>query len=253
MKSNDNFVDATLQSEGDSSELVDIHDVSLESVQSNETLDNLPSPQNEPVADKLPSIAQMNSDLKRSEVSFALKMTAKHLLSQEALNEIFEFYELNHSKKLDLLTCQLKKNSEGIDDINKVIDTIRLADNVSGLKDELSTHHRRTNCMKVYFKFIEPLPVPIGHKGEEPSSVMYRMPVKKKLARMLDDNFLRDHIIQQPCFSNPDKRYKVFKSFEDGNLIKLMDLYGPYILIQMYLDGFGLNNAIGSITLVVVF
>ena len=70
---------------------------------------------------------------------------------------------------------------------------------------------------------------------------------------MLNDNFLRDHIIQQPCFSNPDKKYKVYKSFEDGNLIKDMDLYGPYILIQMYLDGFGLNNAIGSITSVVVY
>ena len=39
---------------------------------------------------------------------------------------------------------------------------------------------------------------------------------------------------------------KIYRSFEDGLLIKDMDLWGPYILIRVYLDGFSVNSPLGS-------
>ena len=38
----------------------------------------------------------------------------------------------------------------------------------------------------------------------------------------------------------------MYRSFSDGVLIRSMDLTGPYILLRLYLDGFGTNNPIGS-------
>ena len=42
------------------------------------------------------------------------------------------------------------------------------------------------------------------------------------------------------------KKFKVYKSFEDGNLIKELEICGSYILLRLYLDEFSVNNPIGS-------
>ena len=39
---------------------------------------------------------------------------------------------------------------------------------------------------------------------------------------------------------------KIYRSFEDGRLLKNMDINGPNIIIRTYLDAFGTNNPIGS-------
>ena len=38
----------------------------------------------------------------------------------------------------------------------------------------------------------------------------------------------------------------IYRTFSDGSLIKNMEITGPYIMIRLYLDGFGTNNPIGS-------
>ena len=43
------------------------------------------------------------------------------------------------------------------------------------------------------------------------------------------------------------KRYRVYKTFEDGSLIKDMEIYGLYMLLRVYLDGFSVNNPIGKV------
>ena len=42
------------------------------------------------------------------------------------------------------------------------------------------------------------------------------------------------------------KKFKVYKSFEDGNIIKELGICGSYILLRLYLDEFSVNNPIGS-------
>lgn len=39
---------------------------------------------------------------------------------------------------------------------------------------------------------------------------------------------------------------KVYGTFSDGEIIRSMKITGPYILLRIYLDGFGTNNPLGS-------
>ena len=44
------------------------------------------------------------------------------------------------------------------------------------------------------------------------------------------------------------KERTIHKSFEDGALLRKMDINGPYIILRVYLDAFACNNPIGSST-----
>ena len=111
-------------------------------------------------------------------------MKSKHLLSREALDDLFKFQENIHSKKMDLLIHQLKEKSKECDNLDTVIDTLRLTDKVVGLNEQLSTEYKRDNCMKTYFDFIQPERIPIEEPGKKPG-FYYKLPIKKTLGRML--------------------------------------------------------------------
>ena len=38
----------------------------------------------------------------------------------------------------------------------------------------------------------------------------------------------------------------VYKSFVDGNLLRSMNIIGPYLVLRIYLDAFATNSPIGS-------
>ena len=180
---------------------------SVDSVQIDEVVDTLPLQACEPqsTVHKM-SVADMNSDIKRSEAIFCLKMKSKHLLSREALDDLFEFQQKIHSKKVDLLIHQLKEKAEECNELDKVIDTLRLTDSVIGLQQRLSTEYRRDDCLKTFFDFITPMLHDIKEIGKQPS-FYYSLPIKKTLARLLRDNSLREFIIKEPVFSNPEVRF----------------------------------------------
>ena len=184
-----------------------LRNISVDPVQIDEVVDTLPSQACEPqsTVHKM-SVSDMNSDIKRSEAVFCLKMKSKHLLSREALDDLFEFQQKIHSKKVDLLIQQLKEKAEECNELDKVIDTLRLTDSVIGLQQRLSTEYKRDNCMKVFFDFITPKLIPIKEIGKKPG-FFYSLPIKQTLARMLKDNSLREFIIKEPVFSNPEVRF----------------------------------------------
>jgi hypothetical protein len=188
----------------------EVQNMVVDSVQIDEVADvvgTLPSEACETLCtEKKISVSDMNSDIKRTEAVFCLKMKSRHLLSREALDDVFDFNQVIHSKKVDLLIQQLKDKHEECSELDKVIDTLRLTDSVIGLQQRLSTEYKRDNCMKVFFDFITPKLIPIKEIGKKPG-FFYSLPIKQTLARMLKDNSLREFIIKEPVFSNPEVRF----------------------------------------------
>ena len=148
-------------------------------------------------------ISQLHSSLEQMEAMFALKLVAKYLLTQEAIDDIFAFVENVHKSKVEIITDTLSDtfDEENHVEMKKVIETIGLIDENSGLKEHLRSHYRREKLLKSRYDFIEPLKTPIGTWDNEPR-YYYRFPVSETLRRMLDDESLREKIIHEPLFSS---------------------------------------------------
>ena len=170
--------------------------------------------------------ASLNANIEKIEALFALKLTSKHLLSREVVNEVMSFCQNIHETKMSLITHHLKKSliDENNLKIENVTDTIDFLDSVIGLKEQLSTHYKREKALKHKFSFIEPERVSIGKIRNQPSFYYY-MPVAKTLARLLKDKTLRKHIINSPVFQS-SKEKKVYRTFSDGELLRKMNITG---------------------------
>ena len=153
---------------------------------------------------KITNVSNINNTIQKMEALFALKLSSKHLLSREVVDDIFSFCQEIHSTKMELLTSQAREKSEDDEKINKTIDTMQLTDNVIGLKDQLSTNYKRDKCLKERFSFIQPEKVHIGVIRDNSSSFYYSLPVRETLGRLLKDKSLRRYIINQPIFTNPE-------------------------------------------------
>ena len=114
-----------------------------------------------------------------------------------------------------------------------------------GLRSNLYTHFKREKILKTQFDFIEPQRIFIG-KNKQENCFYYSLPIEKTLGRLLRDKSVRSHIIHQPIFDSHPKKRKVYKTFSDGNIIRNMNIQGPYILLRLYLDAFASNNPIGA-------
>ena len=144
-------------------------------------------------------ISDMHSAIDRMQTVFALKLVAKDLLSQNLVSEIITFCNDVHDSKMDLIAQQLKRKcSEDSVSIHNVLKKIKLVDHSTGLKQELSTPYRRTQYFKRKWQFIDPQRTPIGPNEE---SFYYLFSVKSTLSRLLNDDSVRSHIINQPLFT----------------------------------------------------
>ena len=72
------------------------------------------------------------------------------------------------------------------------------------------------------------------------------MPISKTLKRFLKDTSIKRYIIKYPVFIDQNLSEKIYRSFEDGQIIRQLKITGPYILLEIFIDGFGTNNPIGS-------
>ena len=104
--------------------------------------------------------------------------------------------------------------------INEVIEAMKVIDDTAGLKEKLSTHHRRDQHLKQNYSFIEPKKIVIGKIRKE-VRFYYHLPVEKTLTRLLEDPILRNHIIQYPSFPTNnvsieyfDKKIRIFETFD---------------------------------------
>ena len=167
------------------------------------------------------------------------------MLTREAVADILTFCEDIHASKTELMSEKLKQtfSSQKDIDIQNVASAIYQIDNAVGLKDELLTEYKRDKYLKSHFKFIQPERVVIGKKNNIVYSY-YRLPVVKTLNRLLQDSSIRKYLIQQPLFTNTEP--KIYQTFSDGNLVREMNLHGQYIILRVYMDGFGVNCPIGS-------
>ena len=148
-------------------------------------------------------VLELNSIIEKMETLFALKITSKHLLSRDVVNEIMDFSNQIHSIKVKCITSQLRANfgSDESVEISKVIDTIDLCDNVIGLKDILLTEYKRNRHLKNNYRFIEPLRTVIKREEDIELEIdqelpteehfFYRLPIQETLKRMLSDDSLR--------------------------------------------------------------
>ena len=127
----------------------------------------------------------------------------KHLLSQELVNDILTFCNDMHDTKIELLNQSLihQFGSGSLVKVEKVVEHIKMSNNVTGLKTELSTNWKRNQYFKKNYKFVEPERIIIGHVDGKPRFYYY-LPVRSTLSRLLEDNSLRKFIIRQPVFFN---------------------------------------------------
>ena len=210
--------------------------------------ENIQETVNLPVLPSDHDMCEMSSKIEDIEALFALKVSSKHLLSREVVNEIFLFSEQIHARKIEYIKSHLLRNfankeSVPIQDVTNLID---LVEHSSGLGDQLETHLRREKVLKSTFKFIKPELRIIGKK-ENVQCFYYSLPVHKTLNRLIRDKSVRSQIVHQPVFFENNGIRRIYRTFSDGNFIKNMKLSGgPYILFRLYLDAFCTNGPIGS-------
>lgn len=150
-------------------------------------------------ADKDIQISEMHSAIDHMQTLFALKLCSKDMLPQQLVTEILTFSNEIHASKMELIAHKLKNQfHEGNVSINTVLDYVNLVDHSTGLNLELSTNYRREQHFKRTFKFIQPERTPIGTEGK---SFYYRFLVKSTLCRLLNDDTVRNHIINWPLFT----------------------------------------------------
>ena len=178
---------------------------------------------------------------------FALKMCGKYLLPRDVITDILSHSNEIHTMKMELINEKLKQNF-GVDssiNIKDITENIELIDNTVGLKEQLSTPYKRNKYLGAKFKFIKPEYTPIGKIGEK-ESFYYTMPISKTLKRLLKDTSIKRYIIKYPVFIDQSLSEKIYRSFEDGQIIRQLNITGPYILLEIFIDGFGTNNPIGT-------
>ena len=147
------------------------------------------------------STNSLTQALTSMEAMFCLKMSAKHTISREILDDIIQFSEQVHSAKLGIMINQLKKDYSDTDYIKKVTNDLQLMDNVLGLKEKISTNYRREKYLKQRFNFLEPERIPIKSKEDDSeTSFYYKISVKESLERLLNDPSLRKFLINEPAF-----------------------------------------------------
>ena len=141
--------------------------------------------------------------LQEMESNFSLKMTAKHCLPVDVINEILQFSECVHSTKIDIIILRLKQNYIRKDTIpvDKVTSDIKMLDNVIGLKEKIATDYKREKYFKRKYEFIEPEKIILKKPNVKPS-FFYQLPVTKSLNRYLKDGSIRKYLICEPVFSN---------------------------------------------------
>ena len=103
-------------------------------------------------------ISKLNSNIKKSECDFALKLSSKCLLSREVVNEVFNFCQGIHDLKMEFISAKLQKTFVDKHDlkIDDVIERTELLDNIAGSGQSLMTHYKRNKLLHSQFDFIEP-------------------------------------------------------------------------------------------------
>ena len=127
------------------------------------------------------------------EAMFALKLMAKHMLSQEVVNDIINFSNNIHSSKINVIKTALKRQNVS-EDMTNLCEQIDRIEAISGLNDKISTHYKRLQYLKKRFDFVEPRKIEIGRKRGKVCFYM-SLPVTETLSRMLSDKSLRRYII----------------------------------------------------------
>ena len=148
-------------------------------------------------------ISQLHSTLVDMESLFCLKLCSNFHLSQEVIDNVFEYVENIHKTKVEIISETLHDlyGQENSVEVKKVTNTIGLIDANSGVKEHLRTAYRRDQYLKSRYNFIEPQPTLIGYSGNIPYTY-YRLPIRETLQRLLSDNSLREEIIHEPLFSS---------------------------------------------------
>ena len=81
------------------------------------------------------NLLKKHSAIAQMQALFALKITAKHGMSQETINEVISFSEDIHDIKMELILQQMEYRFD--DDtpvpIQDIIENIKLVDNVTGM------------------------------------------------------------------------------------------------------------------------
>ena len=158
----------------------------------------LPKAQTDHSNNEAVKLMDMHSAIDLQQTLFALKLMSKNLLPQEVVNETLEFCEEIHARKMELITHQLSQlYKDKSVPINQVIEKVKLIDNVTGIRKELSTDYRRNKHFRTQFKFIKPVKVVI-RSPEKP--FYYYFPITAILSRLLNDPTCRQCIINQPFF-----------------------------------------------------
>lgn len=147
-------------------------------------------------------IYAMNSEIEQNEAKFALKLSAKHLISREVISEIMSFCSEIHCLKMEFIKAQLHQKFANHNDlkIKNVTDTMDVIDYTVGLKKQLLSPYQREQYLKLKFQFIEPRKNIIGSIGSE-ISFCYTLPIVETLGRMLKDDYLRKFVIKEPTFT----------------------------------------------------
>ena len=146
-------------------------------------------------------LSEMHSSIDKMQAKFFLRLSSKHLLSQEVISDIHSYCEEIHKSKMDFVSLKLQNEfGERLVTVSKVIETIKLMDNVTGLKNELSTHYKRDQYFKANFNFIQAEKIILGYTRQIASFYYYK-PVQNTLARLINDNTIRQNIIKEPKFN----------------------------------------------------
>ena len=136
--------------------------------------------------------------------------------SQELVSDIVAFCDDIHKSKIEVIIQLLNRRfGQDLVQLDQITDTIKLVDGTIGLREELSTDYRRKKYIKEKFNFIEPERIPIGDWNNITCFYWY-MCIEATLLRLLQDNSLREYMINQPVFFEQKVFYILHINFTYG-------------------------------------
>ena len=180
----------------------------------------------------------LRNRLIETEKTFYLDMMAKHLSSQEMLDDTFWFCNAFHDQKMRVIEAVLNEELKLCDNpqvFQKAITIMKQVDTALNLQQTMSTSFKRKTNLKEWFNFIEPEKVMLSSPDVNGQSFYYFTPISVTLERVMENQTLRSYILKQN------------HSFcQTGEVYQGFNLKQESIMLRIYCDAYGTNNALGS-------
>ena len=160
------------------------------------------------------------------QTNFFLKLAAS-LVPEHITDEIARFCKEVHETKMNIVCGALR---DQISDVKKTVATVRLVDAAIGCDEKLLTSYKRQQLFESSYNFIEPQRILLEAPDKDATAFFYQSPIAETLVRLCENKYLRSNVIHSGVLNDSG----IYRNFDDGSLVKTMEIQGPTIFIRCY-------------------